>query len=146
MIAFRAADPKGTMSCRIQGESVHTSVCWSVHPCIRSPPPQPASLWRALGRWRDGRTDGWTYAQIPPVFYRTSSPLGLLPCLLHHCHCKKEWQGKGTADHILPVGDWFLMNIFIILCSIFHVCFCAIQPYTIVISSTCILHNRACCF
>ena len=27
----------------------------------------------------DGQTDGRTYTQIPPVFYRTSSPSGLLP-------------------------------------------------------------------
>ena len=26
--------------------------------------------------WMDGRTDGWTDGQIPPVFYRTSSPVG----------------------------------------------------------------------
>ena len=26
-----------------------------------------------------GGTDGWRDGQIPPVFYRTSSPLGLLP-------------------------------------------------------------------
>ena len=26
-----------------------------------------------------GQTDGRTYTQIPPVFYRTSSPLDLLP-------------------------------------------------------------------
>ena len=35
----------------------------------------------------DGRTDGRTDGQIPPVFYRTSSPSGLLP--------KKEEENLG---------------------------------------------------
>ena len=45
-------------------------------------------------------------AQIYPVFYRTSSPLGSLPCLLPNCHHYVDGQGKGTADHLLPLGDW----------------------------------------
>ena len=44
----RAADSKGTMSCRIQGEFVHTSVRPSLHPELYS---------RAESR-RDRRTDG----------------------------------------------------------------------------------------
>ena len=52
----------------------------------------------------DGRTD----AQISPVFYRTSSPLGPLPCLLPNRPHSVDGQGKGTADHLLPLGDWFL--------------------------------------
>ena len=56
--------------------------------------------------WTDGRTDGQTYAQFPPVSYRTLSPLGPLPCLPQNCHCNIDGQGKGTADHILPLRDW----------------------------------------
>ena len=37
-------------------------------------------------RWMDGLTDGWMYAQIFPVFYWTSPPLGPLPCLLQNRH------------------------------------------------------------
>ena len=49
----RAADPKGTKSCRTQGESVrtsvHLSVCLSVHLSVRvsmlvSEQPEPASM------------------------------------------------------------------------------------------------------
>merc|ERR1711989_230454 len=48
--------------------------------------------------------------QISPVFYRTSSPLGPLPCLLPNCHFNVDGQSKGTADHLLPLGDWFLLS------------------------------------
>ena len=78
----RAADLKGTMSYRIQGKSVRLFVRLSICPSVHSlypPPPQPASH---LDGWTDGQTDRWTYTQISPVFYRTSSPLGPLPCLL----------------------------------------------------------------
>ena len=41
----------------------------------------------------DSQTDRGTRqtdAQILPVFYRTSLPSGLLPCLLNHCHCNVD--------------------------------------------------------
>ena len=59
--------------------------------CGRPISTMEASHCRALGgwmdEWTDGSMDGWTdrrtdgrpYAQIPPVSYRTSSPLGPLP-------------------------------------------------------------------
>ena len=43
---FWAADPKGTMSCRIKGKSVRTSIYLSVRSSV--PPSQPASHRRAL--------------------------------------------------------------------------------------------------
>ena len=39
--------------------------------------------------------DGWTYGQIPPVFYRTSSPSGPLPCLLQRLTHRNVRAGQG---------------------------------------------------
>ena len=49
--SFRAADPKGTMTCSIQGKSVP-----AVHPFVCPLPPlsQPA----IVGLWMDGQADG----------------------------------------------------------------------------------------
>ena len=64
--------PKGTKSCRTQGDfysSIRPTVCPSVH-----------SLKSTLSGL--GGTDGWTDRmtnESPPVFYRTSSPLGCCP-------------------------------------------------------------------
>ena len=53
----------------------------------------------------DGQIDERKDAQISPVFYRTSCPLRPLPCLLQYRCCNADGQGKGTADHILPLGN-----------------------------------------
>ena len=45
----------------------------------------------------DGQTDVWTYRF--PVFYR--------PAYLKGYHKQTTQQGKGTDDHLLPLGDWF---------------------------------------
>ena len=64
-------------------------------------------IWTLGDGWID---DKWTDS---PVFYRTLSPLGLLP-YFHSTptptspfnrHQLK--QGHGTDAHILPVGVWF---------------------------------------
>ena len=39
-----------------------------------------------------------------PVFYRTLSPLGLLPCLSFQFTTMQS-RATGIADHILPLGD-----------------------------------------
>ena len=56
-----------------------------------------------VGRGGDGRTDVRTYVrtdgQIPPVFYRTSSPSGPLP--------KKE-QTTSWRDHTFPFGHIYI--------------------------------------
>ena len=77
----RAADLKGTMSCRIQGESVCTSVYLSIHLSIRLSAQSLTVVtgWRRGGGPTYGWTDGRICKQIPPIFYRTSSPLGPLP-------------------------------------------------------------------
>ena len=45
--------------------------------------------------------------QIPPVFYKTSSPFGAEALLTSKAIDKSlSRQGKGTGDHLLPLGDW----------------------------------------
>ena len=85
---------------------------WPRPPSLGPTGPSLVKAGRMDGR-TNGRMDGRT--GIPPVFYRTSSPSGPLPCFhsnLHTNHLstkatKQLKQGKGTDDHILPVGDWF---------------------------------------
>ena len=93
-----AADPKGMMSCRIQGKSVRMPVCLSICPFVHPPPSQPD---RRIDEW----TDGQMYAQISPVFYRTSSPLEVGRAADPNCHHYIDGQGMGTADHLLPLGN-----------------------------------------
>ena len=40
----------------------------------------------------------------PPVFYRTSSPLGPLPCFLSFQFTTMQSRAMGIADHVLPLG------------------------------------------
>ena len=55
-----------------------------------------------------------TDIQIPPVFYTTYLlwfPPEPLPCL-HDCYYYKiPKQGNGTDDHLLPLGDWFFLEL-----------------------------------
>ena len=46
--------------------------------------------------------------QIPPVFYKTSSSFGAEALLTSKATIDKSLsrQGKGTGDHLLPLGDW----------------------------------------
>ena len=59
----------------------------------------------------DGRMDG-TYRF--PLYSTGLCPLrflpGPLPCLHNIYHYKIPEQGKGTDDHLLPLGDWFKHN------------------------------------
>ena len=45
--------------------------------------------------------------ESPPVFYRTSSPLGPLPCFPSLQFTITQSRATGIADHILPLGDLF---------------------------------------
>ena len=56
----------------------------------------------------DGRTDGRTDEHNIPCILQDNVPLGPLPCLQSEILGKKEKQGKGTADHILTLLDWFM--------------------------------------
>ena len=53
--------------------------------------------------WGDRRTN-----ESPPVFYRTSSPSGPLPCFPSLQFTIRQSRATGIADHILPLGDLFL--------------------------------------
>ena len=44
-------------------------------------------------------------------FYRTLSPIGAAALLYIHINYQLLKQGKGTADHVMPLGDWFLLSI-----------------------------------
>ena len=46
--------------------------------------------------WTDGQTYGCTDIGNFSLFYRSLSPIGPLP---------KEEQGKGTSNHLMPLGD-----------------------------------------
>ena len=60
----------------------------------------------------DGRMDG-TYRF--PLYSTGFCPLrflpGPLPCLHNIYHYKIPEQGKGTDDHLLPLGDWFFIKL-----------------------------------
>ena len=43
--------------------------------------------------------------ESPPVFYRTLSPSGPLPCFLSFRFTTMQSRATGIADHILPLGD-----------------------------------------
>ena len=55
-----------------------------------------------IAGWMDRQMDQW---KISP-FYRTSSPTGA--AAQKRNNKKTIGQGKGTADHLMPLGDWFL--------------------------------------
>ena len=59
----------------------------------------------------DGRTN-----ESPPVFYRTLSPLGPLPCFLSLQFIIMQSRAKGIADHMLSLGDLFGFYSLEILC------------------------------
>ena len=94
--SFRAAALKGTISCRIQGKSVHSSIR----------PFQPANV----GLRADERTDGCTHRF--PLYSTGQHPLwGHCSAFFKKfCYCNIDRQVKGTADHLLPLSDWLAQN------------------------------------
>ena len=67
------------------------------------------------GERMDGWTDGWTDRQtdkwkISP-FYRTSSPIRAAALPAPMKTNKKVEQGKGTADHLMPLGYLLLLSV-----------------------------------
>ena len=75
-----------------------------------------------MDRWTDGQTSGklahtdfksvlsdlsGRTNESPPVFYRTSSPSGLLPCTPSFKFIIVQSRATGITDHILPMGNWF---------------------------------------
>ena len=74
-------------------------VCSFVHSFV---PPRPSQALNLM----DGRTNEWT-KESPPVFYRTLSPLGPLPCFLSLKFTITQSRATGFADHILLLGKLF---------------------------------------
>ena len=70
---------------------------------------------RRTDGWRGGQTDGRTDKQMDGKSPHSTGILplsGPLPCFLSQKPSKKSMptqveQGKGTADHLMPLGDWF---------------------------------------
>ena len=69
-----------------------------------------------MDRWTDRQTDRQTYTQIPPVFYRSSSPLGLLPkkAQIQGGVSGDVWVGessrlvdKGMFRRVMRIREWY---------------------------------------
>ena len=106
--SFWAAAPKGTMSCRTQGTFVRPFVCSFVRPPpfqlkaqIPASRPNPSLKAKSQPLGTIKQTN-----ESSPVFYRTSSPSGPLPCLPSPSVANIQSRATGIADHILPLGDW----------------------------------------
>ena len=69
-----------------------------------------ASSWLAGPQaWLDGPeggADGWTDGQKISPFYRTLSPIGAA-ALLPPMKTREVEHGKGTTDHLMPLGYLF---------------------------------------
>ena len=52
--------------------------------------------------------DGWADEQNFSPFYRTLSPIEAAALLHIHGHYQLLKQGKGTADQMMPLGNWLM--------------------------------------
>ena len=71
------------------------------------PEAQPARQTSGMAGWASGLagwTDGRTYIQKISPLYRTWSPIGAAAMPPPMKTMKKVEQGKGTADHLMPLG------------------------------------------
>ena len=89
----RVAALIGEKSCRMGRNSLHLSVCPSVL----------AGLEAWLGGMEDGQLYGRTDRQKISPFYRIVPFWG-------RCHAMLVEQGMETADHLMPLGDWFFIS------------------------------------
>ena len=81
---------------------------------------KPLVITNVTDGWTDRRTDGRTDGQIPPVFYRTSSPSGPLPCSPSLKFTVMQRRATGIADHIVPLGDLLRFYTQSSIASCFH--------------------------
>ena len=70
------------------------------------------SGWMAQrGERTDVRTNGWTDGRKISPFYRTSSPIGAAALPPPMKTKEKAEQGKGTADHLMPLGYLLFLSL-----------------------------------
>ena len=62
--------------------------------------------------WMDGQTDEQTNERKISPFYRTLSPIGAAALPPPMKTKEKVEQGKGTADHLMPLGYLFICIVF----------------------------------
>merc|ERR1711872_225626 len=74
--------------------------------------------------WMDVRTDGRTDSPCSTGLCLLRFPPEPLPCS-HNCHHYKiPEQGKGTDDHLLPLGDRFFLSLSLSVCLSFCLSLC----------------------
>ena len=61
------------------------------------------------GERTEGRTDGRTDGRMEnlPILQDFVPYRGRCPASQRKIYANKEKQGKGIADHLMPLGDWF---------------------------------------
>ena len=67
----------------------------------QNPPAGPQSLW--MDKWMDRRTE------FLPILQDFVPSRGRCPATLCNFKTAKK-QGKGTADHMMPLGNWFVLK------------------------------------
>ena len=89
------------------------SPLWAIQPGLRPSQPglRPSQLSLKPEGGTNGRTDGRTNKQKISPFYRTLSPIGAAALPPPMKTKEKVEQGKGTADHLMPLGYLFLFDI-----------------------------------
>ena len=75
----------------------------------------------------DGWTDEWTYGRKISPFYRTLSPIGAAALPATMKTKDKVEQGKGTADHLMPLGYLFYLMVVVVVGRLGPCCYC--KPY-----------------
>ena len=82
-----------------------------------------------LAGWPGGgrRTYGRTNERKISPFYRTSSPIGAAALPPPMKTKEKVEQGKGTADHLMPLGYLFVLSEF--FCKYYKALFSMLQKY-----------------
>ena len=68
------------------------------------PASQPSLRPPQRGGWTDRQTDGWMDKRKISPFYRTLSPIGATALPPPMKIKEKVEQGKGYADHLMPLG------------------------------------------
>ena len=63
--------------------------------------------------WTDGQTDKWTDGQTEnlPILQDFVPYRGRCPTTAQLQPKNYIKRGKGTADHVMPLGDWFTFDL-----------------------------------